>query len=332
MLGPDDLIDNTRRLEELRSYAVFDTQPEKHFNEITYLVSRICKTPAASISLMDANQLYFKSVVGIPRQEFPKTGLFCSYTVRQKTLFIVENTTTDERFNTQPLVTTPPHIRFYAGAPLISPSGYAIGTLSVLDFVPRVLDAYQREALEILSRQVMTQLELRRQALHDPLTGLLNRRFMNEVLSYELRRVDRSHHPLGLILVDVDYFKQVNDRFGHNAGDDVLKRLGTFIKSHSRSGDIACRSGGEEFAVILPGCPLTRTHQRAESLRTGVKSLILQHQGQSIGRITLSLGVAVCKEAGMQMESFINIADTALYRAKEEGRDKAVVGEWAPDS
>jgi diguanylate cyclase (GGDEF)-like protein len=126
-------------------------------------------------------------------------------------------------------------------------------------------------------------------------------------------------------MLDVDHFKQFNDKFGHNAGDAVLRELGQFLLKHIRGSDIACRYGGEELTLILPEAPLDVLKQRAEQLREGVKHLKVPHRQQRLGVITLSIGVACFPEHGLTGEAVLEAADVALYRAKEEGRDRVAI-------
>lgn len=166
---------------------------------------------------------------------------------------------------------------------------------------------------------------LKNQSIRDPLTGLFNRRYMEESLEREMRRAERNEQPLGIIMLDVDHFKRFNDTFGHEAGDVVLRELGQFLKSMIRSSDIGCRYGGEEFMLLLPEASSEVVQQRAEQIRSGIKHLMLEHRRQSLGVITLSLGVANFPEHGSTAERVIRAADAALYQAKEGGRDQVVV-------
>ena len=168
---------------------------------------------------------------------------------------------------------------------------------------------------------------LREQSIRDPLTGLFNRRYMEEVLTQHLRRVTRHLHPLGIIMIDIDNFKQFNDTHGHAAGDALLRELGDFLKRRIRGEDVACRYGGEEFLLIMPEATLEAAQQRADLLRQGSKGLRVRDAGQSFGGITLSLGVAIYPQHGRTMDSILRAADAALYRAKQEGRDRVIVAE-----
>jgi diguanylate cyclase (GGDEF)-like protein len=166
---------------------------------------------------------------------------------------------------------------------------------------------------------------LRNQSIRDPLTGLFNRRYLEETLERELRRADRGQGRLGVVMIDLDRFKQFNDTHGHDAGDVLLRELGRILQSAIRGGDVACRYGGEEFVLILPGADLDITRHRAEQLRESVKQLFVTHRGQPVGSVTMSAGVASFPRHGTTAEVLLQAADAALYRAKAEGRDRVVV-------
>jgi diguanylate cyclase (GGDEF)-like protein len=163
---------------------------------------------------------------------------------------------------------------------------------------------------------------LRIQSIRDPLTGLFNRRYMEETINREIPRATRYQRPLGIILFDIDHFKDFNDTFGHAAGDTVLSTLGEFVRAHIRSEDIACRYGGEEVVLILPDAPQDVTLARAEMLRAGVNALRLEHREKPLGELSISLGVAVFPRHGVTGEVLLRAADKALYRAKEGGRNR----------
>jgi diguanylate cyclase (GGDEF)-like protein/PAS domain S-box-containing protein len=165
---------------------------------------------------------------------------------------------------------------------------------------------------------------LRSQSIRDPLTGLFNRRFMEESLERELRRAMRGETPVALLMLDIDHFKRFNDTFGHQAGDAVLRSFGNLLKATTRGQDVACRFGGEEFAFVLSGAPPDAAVKRAELLREEIKQLNVHHGGQLLGAVTVSIGIAMFPENADNAEHLIKMADQALYRAKEEGRDRIV--------
>jgi len=156
--------DEKRRLHVLWQYDVLDTVPEEVFDDLTELAAHICEAPIALITLVDEKRQWFKSKVGLTVTETSRDVSFCGHAIAQSELFIVADATQDERFADNPLVTSEPGIRFYAGAPLITPDGHALGTLCVIDKVPRELRPDQKNALRVLARHVMTQLELRRRS------------------------------------------------------------------------------------------------------------------------------------------------------------------------
>jgi GAF domain-containing protein len=151
-----------RRLEALREYYILDTDAEKAYDDITALAAYVCHVPIAMISLVDESRQWFKSKLGLSRQETPRDVAFCAHAILQSEPLIVRDATKDVRFADSALVTRSPHIRFYAGFPLSSPEGLALGTLCAIDRKPRQLSAEQKTAMEALSRQVMALLELRR--------------------------------------------------------------------------------------------------------------------------------------------------------------------------
>jgi GAF domain-containing protein len=153
-----------KRLKVLWQYDVLDTVPEEVFDDLTELAARICEAPIALISLVDENRQWFKSKVGLSVSETSRDLSFCAHAIQQEGLFIVPDATRDHRFSKNPLVVSEPKIRFYAGAPLVTADGHALGTLCVIDKVPRELRPEQQQALRVLARHVMTQLELRRHA------------------------------------------------------------------------------------------------------------------------------------------------------------------------
>jgi diguanylate cyclase (GGDEF)-like protein len=165
---------------------------------------------------------------------------------------------------------------------------------------------------------------LRSQAIRDGLTGLFNRRYMEETLERELHRVTRLGIPLGLAMLDLDHFKKYNDTFGHHAGDELLRALGRLIRSQIREDDIACRYGGEEFLIIMPGASRQVTLERSEQLRQCVKQLHEMHPGQFLHPITISIGLAIFPDNSSSGDNLIQAADAALYRAKKAGRNRVV--------
>ncbi len=165
---------------------------------------------------------------------------------------------------------------------------------------------------------------LRQDGLRDPLTGLYNRRFLHEFLTKELARSNRSSTPIGLLMIDIDYFKSFNDHFGHSAGDFVLQKVAQAITSHVRPSDVICRYGGEEFIVVMPNANLAAATGRAEQLRIAVRQQRTEFQDQQFGGVTVSIGVAIYPDCGPNSDALLRAADNALYQAKDQGRNQVV--------
>jgi diguanylate cyclase (GGDEF)-like protein len=166
---------------------------------------------------------------------------------------------------------------------------------------------------------------MRNLSIRDPLTGLFNRRYMEEAVAQEQHRTRRNELQLAVIMIDIDHFKQFNDNFGHDGGDAVLRALGAFLQKHVRGSDIACRYGGEEFMLILSPSTVEGAQQRAEKIREDARLLKVDHAGKDLGAITLSLGVAIFPDHASDTAAMIKAADVALYQAKRDGRDRVVM-------
>ncbi|HQY75426.1 MAG TPA: diguanylate cyclase [Rhodoferax sp.] len=184
-------------------------------------------------------------------------------------------------------------------------------------------------ALQSQLDQIQTlQSQLSEQAHRDPLTGLYNRRYLDTAMARELARCQREGQPLSVLMLDLDFFKRVNDQFGHAAGDEVLKGLATLLTQHTRSSDVACRFGGEEFLVLLPNMSLAAALDKAEQWRQAFAAQTVLWDGSPI-RTTLSIGVATFPEHGQTQDALVRSADQALYQAKSAGRDRTVL--YRPD-
>jgi diguanylate cyclase (GGDEF)-like protein len=303
------------RLEALRLYDVLDTPPEQAFDDIAKLAAHICDAPIASISLIDEERQWFKAKIGIPVCETVRDEGFCAYTILQDDLFVVPDTTEDTRFANHPIVRGGPEIRFYAGAPLIAPSGHRIGALAVNDTVARALTEAQQEALRALSRQTVDQFELRRalaqsrrEALTDALTNLGNRRRLLIELGVELERATLAE-PITLIFLDLDGFKLYNDTFGHAAGDTLLSRLAAKLTRTVEKHGTAYRMGGDEFCVLLRG-DVTANQRLTSAI---VRSLSEQGEGFAI---TSSQGMVVMPQEATDVSHALTLADGRMYRQK----------------
>lgn len=315
------------RLAALDRYGVLDTPAEQAFDDITTIAAALCNVPIALISLIDKDRQWFKSNVGMAgTAETERSVAFCSHAILQPDgIFEVPDALDDPRFATNPLVLGEPNIRFYAGAPLVSPDGLPLGTLCVIDRVPRQLSEREHNALASLARQVVAQLELRHlvadlslQSTTDVLTSAWNRRAFDQRLAAEWNRHTRTQSPLGLLMIDVDNFKKFNDRHGHQAGDVALAQVVRVAQQPLRSIDFLARFGGEELVVILPDADLAGALEAAERVRAAV-----EHAQWPVDRLTVSVGATSERPAvGGDPHTLVARADRALYQAKASGRNR----------
>jgi diguanylate cyclase (GGDEF)-like protein/PAS domain S-box-containing protein len=239
----------------------------------------------------------------------------------------------------QCLVTSNIIFQAYVCVPLVA-HGETLGILRLVE--PAGMSATMRKRWEQLTIAVSDHLalalvtmrlntQLQEQAIRDPLTDLFNRRYLYETLEREISRARRYKYAIGVIMLDVDHFKQFNDTYGHPTGDKLLRLLGTFLQAHIRGDDIACRYGGEEFTLVFPQASLHDTHTRAEQLRVGARHLRIEHEDRLPTTITISLGISCFPIHGTTPDSLIEAADRALYQAKLAGRNQVQVAPTQPD-
>ena len=196
---------------------------------------------------------------------------------------------------------------------------------AVLSGAPQKLAISLAEHISLSLANLKLRESLRHQAIRDSLTGLFNRRYLQETLAREIYRSQRRNTALGVIMLDVDHFKLFNDTYGHEAGDRLLAVLGRYLQNSIRAEDIACRYGGEEFTLILPEIVPEVLLERAEAIREGVKDLEVLYQGRALGEVTISLGLSYFPEHGAEAEALLQAADAALYEAKRRGRNRSVM-------
>ncbi|MDD4978111.1 MAG: sensor domain-containing diguanylate cyclase [Gallionella sp.] len=331
------------RLQALSEYQILDTLPEQGYDDIVKLAARVCDTPIALVTLIDESRQWFKAKVGLTASETPRRDSFCAHALLQpERILLVGDASKDPRFADNPLVQGEPYIRFYAGVPLLTEKGDALGTLCVIDTQVRGLDVGAQEALASLARQVMALLELRKavhvlqqkeqellavnqalraQTLIDPVTKVKNRRALEQSLNNEWERAFRYSQPLSVLLLDVDEIKSYNEKYGHHAGDEVLAQVAAIISRDARQPDFIARYGGDEFVIVLPETDSEGALFIAERLRFKVEQAVW-----SLRPITISVGVA---SYGSQAdaEALLDQADHAMSHAKQAGRNCVMVAE-----
>jgi diguanylate cyclase (GGDEF)-like protein/PAS domain S-box-containing protein len=449
--------DERERLAALRKYDILDTEPEAAFDSVVHLASYVCQAPIAAISLVDEGRQWFKAITGLDAKQTSRDVAFCAHTILQRETMIVADARADERFRDNPLVTSPPDIRFYAGVPLVTPQGFHLGTLCVIDRVPRVLTAEQLDAVKVLAGNVMAHLDLRLshrqirqyvgdlqlaatifesssesmivtdaqnriitvnpaftavtgyameevvgrnpsllssgrqgrefyqamwqalrttghwdgevwnlrkngtpyaewlsinvllnpdgtprlhvgtfsdittkkqadeviwgQAHLDHLTRLPNRRLFVDRLEQSLKQAHRLRSSVGLLFIDLDHFKEVNDEQGHEVGDLLLRTAAERISRCVRQQDTVARIGGDEFTVILTSLPDPAVAGAVAEAILGALAEPFTARGVEL-RISASIGVAVSPADGEAPEELLRHADTAMYTSKSYGRSR----------
>ncbi|RYE10399.1 MAG: sensor domain-containing diguanylate cyclase [Hyphomicrobiales bacterium] len=320
----DKLTDEDARLAALRRYENRDLGESRPFERVVELVQQVLGVPMAAVSLIDADTQWLKARRGLEFDVTPRAEAFCNYTIAQRGPFAVHDARTDERFAANPMVTGEPYIRAYLGVPLTTPDGYNVGSLCAIDNEPRLFDRAQGEILKKLAEIVVEHFELQQIARQDSLTGALTRRGFFAEVEKEFLRATRYDRPSSLIVLDVDHFKSINDRYGHAAGDAVLVSIANASMSTMRRSDIFGRIGGEEFALLLPETAAHEAAEAAERIRQLVETTIVQVGGTEV-RATVSLGIAPVPPAAEGVSTWFNEADIALYEAKRFGRNRVVV-------
>lgn len=337
--------DETERLAALRQTGLLDSEPEHAYDDLVAIATGICGTPMGAISLIDTDRQWFKARIGIDAPETSRQSAFCAHTIlTPDDLLIVPDATLDARFSGNEFVVGGPGVRFYAGAPLRARGGEALGSLCVIDSVPRTLEPFQLDALRSLSRQVGALIELRlayrslrhqmderqwyerqllaqneqlaEQTRTDALTSLPNRRAFDVALAKAVEQAQRGG-ALSLAMIDVDHFKIVNDLHGHPRGDEILVAVAQVIHDQRGRQGFCARYGGEEFALLMPDIGDDTAEYQCEFLREGVQAIATGIP------VTASVGLTSYR-SGDSGASMLARADQALYEAKRGGRNRVV--------
>ena len=312
------------RLEALADLDILDSPREEAFDRIARVAKTAFGVPMALISVIDGHRQWYKSCIGSSGTEAPRGDTFCTVTIAGERPMVVLDTAVDERFAANPYVLGPPFVRFYAGAPLQTSSGHNIGTLCIVDAEPR--DQFGQDHVDMLvdlAHLAVEQLELRQLATFDTLTGAMSRKAFKDGAKREFALAVRHDQDLSCIAFDLDHFKSVNDKYGHGAGDDVLKAVVRTCAGQLRQTDSLGRLGGEEFAVLLPQTSAKGAADVAEKLRAAVERLRFSFDGEPAG-VTASFGITSRQRGCPDFQTLLEQADIATYQAKLDGRNRVV--------
>ncbi|MCP9834554.1 MULTISPECIES: sensor domain-containing diguanylate cyclase [unclassified Cyanobium] len=306
------------RQAALDEHHILDTEPDEDFNRITRLASQMLGVPIALISLVDRQRQWFLSRVGLEASETPREQAFCAHAICSDDVMVVSDATEDERFKDNPLVTGDPHIRFYAGVPLQSRTGFNLGTLCVISPEPRQLASGEHQLLQDLAGMVTQYLESRRNGYLCPLTGLQNRRPFFEAGQREFLRARQSGEALTLMLIGLDDFQSFRARFGSQQGERVLQEVAKTLQAGLGDSALVGRVTEAEFAVLRTGLEAREGHAQAESLRAG-----LALQGWLVDGVRhplpVSRSVASLSAEDAGFRDLFQRAETALNQARLSG-------------
>lgn len=317
------LTDETARLAALHRYDILDTPPEPMFDKITDLVRAVLGVPMSAVSLIDAERQWLKSHQGIDASETSRDVAFCDYTIRDRQPLVVNDASRDARFCDNPLVTGNPNILSYAGMPLETPDGYNIGSLCAIDTQPRSFDAAQIAVLKSLAALVVDQLELRRIADRDHLSGVMTRRAFVAEMDKAIALFARHGRPAALLLLDIDHFKSINDTYGHPVGDEAIKAIAALCADLKRPSDSIGRLGGEEFGILLAETGEEDAVKAAQRFCRAIAEMEVAHEPPL--RITASFGIAAIDPERTKSDAWLAAADKALYEAKRKGRNRVAL-------
>lgn len=251
MIPPKLPKDEQARLKELRSLDLLDTSSEERFDRLTRIASRLFDVPIALVTLVDEDRQWFKSSVGLDAPETSREISFCGHVILDNRVMVVENTDDDARFCDNPLTQEAPHIRFYAGCPLRSLDGYNLGTLCLIDRMPRKFTESDVELLQDLAAMAEREIELTQLANEDELTNIANRRGFKIQANECLRHCSRKGLAVTVVYIDVNDFKKINDKYGHAEGDRTLSIIADCMRALCRDSDVVARIGGDEFVAML---------------------------------------------------------------------------------
>ncbi|MEE1674801.1 sensor domain-containing diguanylate cyclase [Agarivorans aestuarii] len=315
MQAPSTPIGEASRLKALKDLDILDTQPEERFDRITRMAKRLFDVPIALVSLVDENRQWFKSCFGVDASETPRDISFCGHAILGDDTFQIEDALNDPRFADNPLVTGYPHIRFYAGHPLVTPEGEKLGTLCIIDTKPKSLSQDDLIALDDLAVMVEQELAALQLASTDELTGISNRRGFMKLANYSYAMCHRQNISLAIAYMDLDQFKPINDEHGHAEGDKALQLFAEQMRSTFRESDLFARMGGDEFVVLFTDTNVADATDILQRFAKELTAAAKQHQ----------LAYPLCFSYGLlevdfkqfkSIDSALEQADQLMYQNK----------------
>lgn len=309
---PDD---ETQRLRALKLMQVLDTPGDEKLDRVTSLASKLFNVPIALVSLVDDDRQWFKSRHGLEATETPRAVSFCGHAILGDDLFVVPDASADPRFHDNPLVTSDPNVRFYAGYPLKTRSGHRVGTLCVIDNQARTFDEKDRDLLRDLGQLAEQQLQSIALASTDELTQISNRRGFMQLATQGLAAANRAGQSSVVLMFDLNDFKKLNDELGHAAGDKALIMFARCLLLTCRQSDALGRLGGDEFSVFMPNANV----EGAKTLMLRLVEQVARVNAAGVipAQLQFSVGMAVADPTlNLDVDALLAHADAKMYANK----------------
>jgi diguanylate cyclase (GGDEF)-like protein len=318
---------------------------EKRFERITRLAKKIYNVKIAGINFLDEQYVWVKSIQGLDTYETSSDVTFCRYTVLRDRILTIPDALKDPRFSNNPYVINEPYIRFYAGYPLKIGSNKIVGTFCIVDTAPRTFSLEERSYFKDLGELVENEINnttrshiqqqmlqelntVKRNALTDTLTKLWNRRALNTFLEHLLSTSQKKKNLFGFAILDIDNFKQINDKFGHLRGDQALKIVAKCMLQSIREEDVVGRWGGEEFVIMVESDNKDHIKNIAERVRTSISREKIEITPDNFIYLTVTIGLVIIENKAINIaDKVLALADTALYEGKKSGKNKIVVAQ-----
>lgn len=316
MKAPAIPANESQRLLSLKESGLLESDNHLPYDRLTRLAKRLFDVPAAMVNLVDERSQIARSVDGPAAKTLPRNISFCGHTILSNTPLVVVDTLSDTRFVDNPLVTGNPGVRFYAGIPLRLPDGATVGTICVVDHIPRDFSAADIAALNDLAALAEDEFAAATAAATDEMTGLFNRRGFNQFAAFALSGARRRAEPLTLAWIDLDKFKQINDRYGHDEGDIALKAMADLMRASFREADLLVRYGGDEFAVLFADTDEQGAWIAMQYLTEQVANY--NQQGLHAWSLTFSWGVCEFDHQQGDIQRWLKIADEKMFAMKQK--------------
>ncbi|MFT6345775.1 MAG: diguanylate cyclase (GGDEF)-like protein [Paraglaciecola sp.] len=316
MIKPETPENESERLHALKTLQILDTTHEERFDRVTRMAKRIFGVSISLVSLIDQDRQWFKSKQGFEATEMPRDISFCGHAINQDGLFIVPNASKDERFFDNPLVTSAPNIRFYAGYPLKIRGGLNIGTLCLLDEAPREMDEEDQLLFKDLGAIIEQEIRSIQLATLDALTLISNRRGFLNLVDYGFKVCQRNKISMSFLLFDLNKFKAINDQYGHHEGDFVLVKFAQLMIETFRNSDVIGRLGGDEFVAMMTSSDEENTNTILARFEVAIEEANATMNKPY--KIEYSVGLVHFQHNTEKTpEEMIQAADAAMYKNKK---------------